>query len=133
MMSPTIKFLHKSTDLLLNCNSIKGEGENKGLEVFVESLEGAQVGAVLKLDFEGYNYPDNDKPIPETKTSLNHFLTPEDIQHGVVLKAATWDKHVKYIRKGAARATCTINGGSLASVLDQAHFIRPDGSSCFPV
>ncbi|WP_148058165.1 hypothetical protein [Pseudomonas brassicacearum] len=132
MASPVIDFLHKFEGGIVNCGSFRGEGQARGLEVYVGSLGGVQVGAVLKLDFEGYNPADGDNPIPESKTSLNHFLTSEDIENGVRLIIATWDRHVKYVRTGSVRATGTINGGSLVTVLSRASFVLPDGSSCFP-
>ncbi|MBV7566696.1 hypothetical protein [Pseudomonas sp. PDM27] len=129
MINPTVEFLH-TIDSELYCGSFIPADQGMWLEVRVGSLEGAQNNAVLKLDFEGSNKVDGSDPILETKTSLNHFLTPENIRDGVVLKIAAWEKNVKYVEDGSVRATLTINGGNSTTVLTRAHFLFPGGGSC---
>ena len=129
MINPTVEFL-RTADSELHCGSFIQADQDMWLEVRVGSLEGAQTNDVLQLKFEGSNKVDGSDPIPETKTSMNHFLTPENIRDGVVLKIAAWEKNVKYVEDGSVRASLTINGGNFTTVLTRAAFLLPSGGSC---
>ncbi|MCU1772602.1 hypothetical protein [Pseudomonas sp. 13B_3.2_Bac1] len=101
-----------------------------GVKVKVRLLPGTQIGAVLKLDWQGCSDPAGQQPIPGTETSLNHFVTEADISNGVDETIGQWLTHIKPIKHGSARVTCTINGGGETNAVVRVILVNFDGQFC---
>ncbi|MHC8385648.1 hypothetical protein [Pseudomonas sp. LB3P14] len=126
-MNPAIEFPDADPMYgIINCNS----NPVRGIRVKIGSLTGVQVGAVLKLSWLGYKDREGKEPIPETATSLNHFVTPEDINKGLIKTIGDYYKHIKPIRDGSARAAYTINGGESTKAHVQVVLVDAAGDFC---
>ncbi|PTT33367.1 hypothetical protein [Pseudomonas sp. HMWF021] len=101
-----------------------------GVKIKVGPLSGVQIGAVLKLDWQGYSDKAGEQPIPGTQTSLNHFITESDIANGIEKTIYDWSAHIKPIKDGSARVTYTINGGGGKNALVQVRLLNGAGQSC---
>ena len=111
---------------VINCRS----NPMGGVRVKVRLLPGTQIGAVLKLDWQGYSDRAGEQLIPGTQTSLNHFITESDIANGVEKTIGDWSAHIKPIKNGSARVTNTINGGGGGDALVQVRLLNAAGQSC---
>ncbi|EJM22222.1 hypothetical protein PMI21_00033 [Pseudomonas sp. GM18] len=101
-----------------------------GIRVKLEPLTGVQIGAVLKLSWLGFSDDAGTSPIPDTETSLNHFVTKSDIADGVEKTIGDYFQHIKPIRNGSARASYTINGGSPTFADIRVRLVNAVGETC---
>ncbi|MGG2020545.1 hypothetical protein AB1J88_10970 [Pseudomonas sp. S8] len=113
-------------DGVINCRS----NPMGGVRVKVRLLPDTQIGAVLKLNWQGYTDQAGKQPIVGTETSLKHAITSEDISEGVVITVGDWSTHIKPIKDGSARATYAINGGEVGDALVQVRLLNAAGQSC---
>ncbi|MGY1892449.1 hypothetical protein [Pseudomonas sp. SDT291_1_S447] len=109
---------------LINCTSKPMDG----IRVKIGPLGNAQVGAVLKLTWQGEDM--SNKPIPDTKISLNHFVTENDQVKGFEELIGDYFLHIKPILNGNGRASYTINGGPEQSARIRVFLSYPNGTTC---
>ncbi|POA30644.1 hypothetical protein [Pseudomonas sp. GW456-12-1-14-TSB6] len=101
-----------------------------GIKVKIGPLTGAQIGGVLTITWQGYSDPSGSVPIPGTQTSLNHFITQNDVDNGVEKNIGDWLANIKPIQNGSARVDYTINGGGGNNALVAVRLLNSSGQSC---
>lgn len=101
-----------------------------GVRVQIGPLTGAQIGGVLKITWQGYSDPSGTILIPGTQTSLNHFITQNDVDNGLEKTIGDWLANIKPIQDGSARVDYTINGGGGNNALVSVRLLNAIGQSC---
>jgi hypothetical protein len=98
-----------------------------GVKIQIGPLTGVQIGAVLKLSWQGYN---QNGAIPGTSTSLTHFVTEADTSEGLQKTISDYTNHIKPIRDGSAGVAYTINGGAPTAVEIKVLLLDSAGQTC---
>ncbi|MGY2442448.1 hypothetical protein [Pseudomonas sp. SDO52101_S400] len=111
---------------VINCRS----NPMNGVRVQIGPLTGAQIGGVLKITWQGYSDRSGTVPIPGTQTSLNRFITQDEVDNGLEQTIGDWLANIKPIRVGSARVDFTINGGGGNNALVEVFLLNAAGESC---
>jgi hypothetical protein len=125
-MKSSISFPDVHPEFGINCSSNPMEG----IRVAIGPLNGFRVGDVLNLSWEGFSDPELTKPVPETLTSLNHFVVQDDIDNGLIKTIGEYYQHIKPIRIGWGKASYAINGNQPTQASVRVHLLNGVGQTC---
>ena len=111
---------------LINCSS----NPMAGIRVAIGPLKGFKVGDVLNLSWEGFSDSELTVPVPETLSSLNHFVVQDDIDNGLEKTIGDYFKHIKPIRDGWGKASYAINGNESTQASVRVVLLNAAGQTC---